>query len=333
MKRFKTVTHPITGKKIPEFLTGVITPMFTPCLPDLSLDVQGFRNMVEFFVKTKSVRSLFPRCGLGRMYTFTPDDVRTAIDAISSQNAGRLYFLPGTAGYYSNNPNEKPDPEVYIQQSLDLSLYAQEKGADAVVLVVPSALPIPSGGSASDVIYNYYAKMNDALDLPIVVYHPGRLEEAYNFTPEIIARVSALDKVVGMKFSSVDLSDYTDLTIGIGDNDFSLFAGSESVYLYSMLVGGLGVIGQGADNIPEILNALYKYFMAGDYKNAREAQLDVNRTLLCAKEANMGLVGLHYLKHRGVELSTIARGGAPETAARIKQITEDTDRILAKYTD
>lgn len=332
MKSYRTITHPVTGKKIPEFLSGVITPMYTPCLADMSLDEKGFRSMVDFFKKTKAVRSLFPRCGLGKMYSYTPEDVKKVIDVVSSQNDGELYFLPGTAGYYANNPSQKPEPETYIEQSLELSSYAQERGADAVVLVVPSALTVQPGQSAADVIFDYYARMNGALDIPIVVYHPGGLEQSFRFTPEIIERVSKLDKVVGMKFSNTDMNDYTEFAIAVGDADFSIFAGSECVYLYVLMLGGLGVIGQGADNVPEILNAIYERFLAGDYQGALLAQLDVNRTVYCSSDVSMSVAGLHYLKHRGVDLSTYAREENNVVDSLIfKRIALEIDAILVKY--
>lgn len=333
MNTYKFVTHPITGKKIPEFLTGVITPMYMPCLDEKALDEKGFRNMVDFFKETGSIRTLFPRCGLGKMYTYTPEDVKQVIDIVSSQNAGELYFMPGTAGYYTNDPSDKPDPEVYTQQSLELSLYAQEHGADAVVLVIPSALAVLPRQSIGDVIYNYYAKMNDALDIPIIMYHPSGLEKSFQITPEILARVSRLDKIWGMKYSSNDMNAFTELSIAVEEANFSLFAGSEMVYLYVLMLGGLGVIGQGADNVPEILNTVYESFMEGDYQKARLAQLDVNRTVYCAVGTNMSVFGLHYLKHRGVELNAYARRENNEVDPLVlERVSKAIDAILAKYT-
>ena len=61
------VTQPFSGQQIPAFLHGVITPMFTPCDADGSLDEAGIRSYTDYLIGMGSITTLFPRCGLGKM--------------------------------------------------------------------------------------------------------------------------------------------------------------------------------------------------------------------------------------------------------------------------
>ena len=156
----ETIKHAVTDREIPAFLTGVITPMYTPCDREGRLDERGLRSMVDWLKGRKAITTLFPRSGVGKMYTFTFEEVKLITDIVLSQANGEIYVMPGTAGEYDHNPQHKPDPDRYTQHSIELSLYAQQKGATAVVLVVPSALRKEEDKPVADTIFEYYEKVN-----------------------------------------------------------------------------------------------------------------------------------------------------------------------------
>ena len=94
------IRHPITGQQVPEFLTGVIVPVFTPCGPGGAIDWDGFKNFVVWLRDHPDVNTLFVRCGLGKMYTYTVSDTRRAIEVTMEGLDGKKQAMFGTFGEY-----------------------------------------------------------------------------------------------------------------------------------------------------------------------------------------------------------------------------------------
>ncbi|MCA9412199.1 MAG: dihydrodipicolinate synthase family protein, partial [Candidatus Omnitrophica bacterium] len=133
----KSVVHPLSGREIPEYATGVFVPVFTPALQGGAMDPKGLANYIQWLGKDDSVTSLFVRCGSGRMYDYSFEEVKAAIDIGQENNQGKKYVFYGTFGEFSGKVDERPDPGKFIDQTLELSKYAEEKGADGIVLLVP----------------------------------------------------------------------------------------------------------------------------------------------------------------------------------------------------
>ncbi len=338
MKVYERVRHPYTGRMIPKFLTGVITPLFTPCKPDNSLDHKGIAAMVRWLKGTGAVTTLFPRSGVGGMYTFSYSDVKEIIDVVVSEAAGDVFVMPGTAGIYDRR-GEKPDPERYTSETIELSLYAQERGADAAVIVMPSALRREEGVPLEETIFRYFERVHGETELPIVIYNPPGLEEEYRMTPGLLGRLLKLERIWGLKYSTTDMGIFTGLAMASEGTDFGLIAGAEHAYLYVMICGGLGVIGQGCGINPQILRAVYDRFMEGDIEGARQAQLDVLRALQASRSMPSALAGMYYFRSKGVEVPLNARNvrmyeggpGGEVDEGRVREMVEAIDSLVSKY--
>ena len=87
----RTIRHPITGKEMPEFLTGVITPMLTALNEDLTLDEEGNRSLIQWYKKTRAVTTVFVRSGVGQMAHFSFEQVKALIDIALDEASCLLY--------------------------------------------------------------------------------------------------------------------------------------------------------------------------------------------------------------------------------------------------
>jgi len=260
---------------VPEFLTGVIAPLFTPCNEDGSLDPKGASEFTRFLLDRRAVTTIFARSGLGRMYTFTNNEVRQIIDAVIDAVEGQAGVVAGTAGIWDRNPSEKPDPQRYTEEAIELTQYAKDKGADGAVLVMPEALPEQPKTTLHDRMCEYYQKVARAVDIPIILYHPGNTSEPYRMTPGLFRKLVRIDGIVGMKYSTMDMDKFAGVA-RLAPEDFALIAGAETVFLPALALGGVGVIGQGCCICPEILRTVYDCYARGEIDLARQAQFDVN---------------------------------------------------------
>ena len=310
---------------VPEFLTGVIAPMFTPCNEDGSLDPKGGSEFARFLLDLGVVTTIFPRSGLGKMYTFKKDEVKQIIDVAIDTLAGQIGVIPGTAGTWDKNPREKPDPDRYTEETIELSLYAKEKGANGVVVVIPEALPEEPRATLHDRMCEYYQKVARAVHLPIVIYHPGGISGPYRMTPELFKNLIRIDGIVGMKYSITDMDKFAGVA-RFAPEDFALIAGAESVFLPALALGAVGVIGQGCCVCPQILRAVYNHYGQGEIELARKAQFAVNDLLKASAGMDVAVFGKMYATRKGY-------GVGPYPRATERVVTEDQYKTYATVLD
>ncbi|MFH1737937.1 MAG: dihydrodipicolinate synthase family protein [bacterium] len=340
------IRHPITGQEVPQFLTDVIVPVFTPCGPGGAIDWDGFKNFVVWLRDHPAVNTLFVRCGLGKMYTYTVSDTKRAIDVTMEALDGKKQAMFGTFGEYFRNGvpsgadlshyrtigKNRPDPAQYFDQTLELTEYASAHGAAASVLVVPSALAPSRRKSVEETVFEYYEKVSNSCDIPLFIYNTPGLPKPYNTTPQMAARFSKLRNVAGMKLSTNDLEWITEILMMTEGADFVMIAGSESVFYHALCAGACGAIGQGSDITPEILHAVFSRFMAGDYAGALEAQKDIQRAQHLFDRLPVPYAGLAYLSRHGLKVPLYGRFGEPPVRkSTIDRIQKELDPIIAKY--
>ncbi len=318
-------------KMVPEFLTGVIAPMFTPCKEDGSLDTRGAGEFARFLLDRDAITTIFPRSGLGKMYTFKKNEVKQIIDATMDAVGGKVGIVPGTAGVWDRNFDEKPDAERYTEETIELSQYAQDKGADGVVIVIPEALPEEPKATLNDRMCEYYQRVADTVDLPIVIYHPGAIVEPYRMTPGLFKNLVRIDGIAGMKYSIMDMDKFAAVA-RFAPDDFALIAGAESVFLPALALGGVGVIGQGCCVCPEILRAVYDHYNRGEIELARKAQFAVNDLLVASSGMDIAVFGKMYAMKKGYALEPFPRATERAvTEEQYKRYATILEKALATY--
>ena len=285
---------------------GVIVPMFTPCTEEGQLDPEGIQGYVQYLESRAGISYIFVRSGVGRMYTFTCDETRLMMKEALSASASKP-ILPGTAGEYDGNPEAKPLAEEYTQQTIELSQEAHALGAPAVVIVLPSALPLKRRDSSEDVIFEYYKQIDEAVDIPILLYQPPGLPEPFQMTSPLMRRLSELDHVIGMKLSSADSSLWQELGSTARETGFSMICGNENGYLMALFHGAQGVIGEGCNLYPELLCALKYHFEMGDLDTAEVLQEKIQRMLGLKKKFPSSLIGKALAKYRGYNVQVALR--------------------------
>ena len=325
------VVHPITGNKSPVFLHGVIVPMYTPCNPDHTLDEQGIRAYTDALIDTGAITTLFPRSGLGRMYSFEFDEITRAIDIVTDQAAGRLPVMPGCGGVYRGR-RDRPDPALYTRQSIELCQHAQAKGAIAVVLVVP--YPVMNGPSPEDAAFDYYRTVASEIDLPVVVYQPPVSRRQHHVSESLLSRLLTVPQVIGMKYTTDRMGVWTELATVIEESDFALIAGDERAFAPAFMLGATGVIGQGASNNPEILRAVYERLMSGDFPGASRAARDAGRAIDITDGIDPVVAGLSYLAYKGKSIQPYTKTETqPIGPARLERFVREMDALRRPYAD
>lgn len=309
-----------------DLLRGAIAPMFTPFKDDGTIDLTGTEELIKWLGRTGHVRTVFVRSGIGRMHTFSVEEVKAlakvALDTVRSWT--NMGIIVGCSGEFDWDTGNRPDPEKYIDQGIELMGYVEELGADGAVLVVPRALLPEPGKSYEEMTIGYYEKMAKAVRIPIILYQPHGVEEEYRITPKILSRLIEIENIVGFKLSTSSKEMFAPIAeVASRRPNFSLIAGDERFYLEALKLGAKGVIGEGCNIYPQLLDLIKERFMRGDIEGAAEAQETVLSILCIGEGMDRTVLWKQYLARKGVRIGPYNRS---KTRPYPPEVVEDFER-------
>jgi 4-hydroxy-tetrahydrodipicolinate synthase len=324
-----------SGHKPADFLQGVIAPMYTPVHEDFSLDLSGTASITEHLVAQHCVTTLFARSGMGKMFTFTVDETKRFADAVMRAAGGKAFLVVGCGGEWHEHEKDrtqKPKPDLYLEQAIELTRFVKALGANGAVHVVPEAFTPSSGESVHDAIYRYYRTVHEAVDVPIVLYQPGGLAKEYELTADLMKRLNELPRIAGGKISTDKDAIFSPLASAVAGTPFALIAGNENYYERGLEQGAVGVIGEGCNAYPQILSFQGTHFRSGHVQDAEQAQKDVWELQELKRHLNGSILWKQVMIKNGVAMKPFDRNGAhaypPDVVA---QIDAAVKAKIAKY--
>ncbi|MCC6728353.1 MAG: dihydrodipicolinate synthase family protein [Chthonomonadales bacterium] len=317
----------------PDFLRGIIAPMYTPVHGDGSLDEEGAAEMVRWLAACGCVRTLFARSGMGRMFSFTMEETLRFAAAVKAALPPGMGLLVGAGGeWLEHERGGRPDARRYTEQAIELTRWAAGAGADGAVHVIPYGLEPRPGETARDTVLRHYREVHDATDLPLVLYQPGGVPEEYRVTPGLLEKLLAMPRIAGMKVSTEEDAVFTPLAEVVRGTRFALICGHEGYYARGLPQGGVGVIGQGCNGYPEVLDGVQRRFHAGDRAGSARAQEDVQRGLDATSGLHSAVALKQYIARKGYRVGPADRGGGePYPPEVIDRLERALDTLRAQY--
>ncbi len=229
---------------------GSIPPLPTPFRRG-QIDEAALRALVERAIREGS-HGISVGGTTGEPGTQTLEERKRVMAIALEQAAGRVPVLPGTGA-------------LRLEETLELTRFAQEAGAQGAMVIVPYYVKPNQEG-----LYRYFAEVARAVpDFPLILYNiPGRA--GVEIAPRTVARLRRdFPNIVGLKHSSKDLEYLSQLFQEVGQ-DFLVFCGLESLTLPMMSLGAVGTIAATANWLPKEVARLTELALAGDYGGARE---------------------------------------------------------------
>jgi 4-hydroxy-tetrahydrodipicolinate synthase len=315
-----------------EFLTGAIAPMFTPFNEDDTIDLTGISEMIRWLGRKGHVRTVFIRSGIGRMHTFLASEVKLFAEVAlkTARSETKMGVIVGCSGEFDWDPRHRPEPSRYISQGIEIMEYVKGLGADGAVLIVPKALVPEPGESHEDMIVRYYERMAKAVQIPIILYQPHGVEEEYRITPQVLSRLMEIENIVGFKLSTSSRDIFAPIAeVASRRPDFSLIAGDERFYLEALKLGAKGVIGEGCNIYPHLLELIRKSFLNGDMERAAKLQEAVHSILSVGEGMDRTVLWKQYLARKGVRIKPYNRSGTrPYPPEVVEEFERKVDEIL-----
>lgn len=229
---------------------GSIPALITP-FRDGIVDERAFQLFVERQIAEGS-HGLVPCGTTGESVTLSFAEHVRVVELCVETAAGRV---PVIAGAGSNS----------TAHAIELAKACKKAGADAVLVVAPYY-----NKPSQDGIYAHYKAINDAVEIPIVVYNvPSRT--IVDISPETMGRISELSNVIGDKDASSDVGRVSRHRAVCGP-DFIQLSGDDPNAVGFNASGGRGCISVTANVAPKLCADMQNATLQGAFDAARQIE-------------------------------------------------------------
>ena len=232
-------------------ITGSIVAIVTPMHDDGSLDLEAFRNLVDFHIREKT-DAIVVVGTTGESPTVDVDEHCQLIEIAVKHSAGRIPIIAGTG---ANSTKE----------AIELAHFAKKVGADCQLQVVPYYNKPTQEGQ-----YQHFKAIAESVDLPVVLYNvPGR--SVADMAHDTVIRLAHVPGIVGIKEATGNI-ERAQWLIKEAPAGFSIYSGDDPTAVALMLCGGHGNVSVTANVAPKLMHELCMAAIAGDVRRAMDIQ-------------------------------------------------------------
>ena len=232
--------------------TGAATAIVTP-LNENGVDYESFGRLIDWQI-AEGIDAIVACGTTGEASTLTDEEHRECIKFAVDRVAGRVPVIAGTG---SNDTD----------YAIDLTRYACEVGADAVLLVTPYYNKATQKG-----LIKSFEVVADAASKPCILYNvPSRT--GCNIMPATMAALADHPNIVAVKEASGNLSQIAEIA-ALTRGKLDIYSGNDDQILPVLSLGGKGVISVLSNILPKETSMICKNYFNGNTAEATKMQLD-----------------------------------------------------------
>lgn len=237
-------------KKFP----GIVPPVITVFDSQGEIDGERTKKFIQHLID-EGVHGIFVAGSTGESALMNMKQRKEIIDIGVEAAEGKVPLFAGT-GHNST------------RIAVELSKYAQDAGADGVLVFLPH-YPRPT----QEGIYNHYQTVAEAVNIPLFVYNwPGQY--GLDIEPETVACLAKDGYIQGIKDTHIDI-DHTAEIIRLTEGKITVWTGFESKILPALCLGANGSVCTIGNIIPREVVEIYDLFQQGKIKEAAKKQLSI----------------------------------------------------------
>jgi len=212
-------------------LCGIVPPLVTPLRARDELDLEGLVRLLEHVI-AGGVSGVFILGTTGEAPSLSYPLRRQMITETIRMVDRRVPVLVGVT-------------DTAFIETVRLAEHAASSGADAAVLTTPYYFP-----AGQTELTCYVENIQPLIPLPLMLYNMPQLTKVW-FEIETLARLAAIEGIVGVKDSSGDL-DYFARLCGLKETrpDWTIMIGPEAKLAEAHELGGDGGVSGGANVAP-----------------------------------------------------------------------------------
>ncbi len=233
-------------------LKGVIPALTLPFHEDESLDLDGYRRLIDQ-VLDDGVHGILANGCTGESWAIDDDERMQVFRASVEQVNGRVPVVAGCGAMLTRHAIGK------VHQ-------AMEAGCDAV-MIQPPWYVMPG----EDEIYDYYKAIIAASSLPVMLYNIPR-RTGINMSVDLVDRLADEPKVIALKESSKDWLVLSAMIRRVRDR-INVFAGYASLLgMAAISEGAVGYVDSTTPVVGRLSIDFYEACVNGDRETARRLQ-------------------------------------------------------------
>ncbi len=242
--------------------TGAATAIITP-FSNGAIDYESFGRIIEDQI-SGGIDAIVVAGTTGEAATLTHEEHCECIKYAVEKVGGRVPVIAGTG---SND----------TAYGIELSKYACEVGADALLLVTPYYNKATPKG-----LIKNFLETAEQTDKPIILYNvPSRT--GCNISLPVYRELAKHERIVAVKEASGNISAIAELIAECGDS-LDIYSGNDDQIVPIMSLGGKGVISVLSNILPRETHDMTKLCLDGNFAAAADMQLKYLKlinTLFC----------------------------------------------------
>ena len=236
---------------------GIMPALVTPFTDDgKGIDEERLRSLVNHCIGL-GIHGVVPCGTTGEFVNMTTEEKKRVIKVVVDEVNGRVPVIAGTGASGTD-------------QALEMTKYAKDVGADAVLIVTPFYLKPADRG-----IYEHYDTIASKVDMPIILYNIPQCT-GLPLPWQMVEDLAQIPNIVGLKDSSGQLSFILAVLEKVRDK-INVLCGHDEVVVAALAAGCSGAILASANVIPDIWVQMYNHIKNGELQKARELQYKVQK--------------------------------------------------------
>lgn len=231
--------------------SGVATALATP-FDENGINTKEFSKFINFQIAS-GINAIVVCGTTGEAATMSHSERNIAIKCAISTVDNKIPVIVGTG---SNN----------TKTAIELSIEAEELGADALLVVTPYYNKTTQNG-----LIEHFKLIASSVSIPIILYNvPSRT--GINILPETCLELSKIPNIVGIKEASGDISQIAKIASLCGNN-LTIYSGNDDQTLPILSLGGKGVISVLSNVAPKLTCSITNAFLKNAIDEACYYQL------------------------------------------------------------
>jgi 4-hydroxy-tetrahydrodipicolinate synthase len=236
-------------------LRGVVPALTTPFREDASLDLPGFRRLVDCVIED-GVHGILVNGCTGESWALSDDERLELFRAAADQTKGRVPLVVGCGA-------------MTASQAIHKVRQAEKAGCD-VVMIQPPWYVMPG----EEEVYEYFRTVIRSTPLPVVLYNIPR-RTGIHLSPSLVQRLVDEPNVIALKEASKDFLVLSEMIRRVGDR-ITVLAGYMSLLgLAAMTSGAAGYMDSTTPVLGRRSLEFYEAIVSGKLDRARVMQADL----------------------------------------------------------
>ena len=232
---------------------GAATALITP-LNENGVDYEVFGRLLDWQIE-QGINALVIAGTTGEGSTLSDEEHRDVLRFAVDRIDGRVPCIVGTG---SND----------TAYAVDLSRYACEIGADALLVVTPYYNKATQNG-----LIKMYNTIADAATKPIIVYNvPSRT--GVNIEPSTYVKLAEHPNIRGIKEANSNISKIVETAALVGDK-LDIYSGNDDQIVPILAMGGMGIISVLSNVMPAKTVEICDRWFSGDIAGSAALQCEL----------------------------------------------------------